>query len=145
MSKDLLWKLTCLAAVLGGAAAMVFAAGFGGCDGMIETAQGGEVPMKCHWTQSAAAWLALIPAACGIGGFLVRDKAGRRALGAVLGISAVCQFVIPSDMGIGVCAMKGMACHTMAGGLKAAAVCLLIAAVIQLIRPGAGERPRRDF
>lgn len=124
---------------------MVFAVLFGGCEGMIETAQGGEVPMKCHWTHIAAGWIALVPIACGIGGLFVKDKAGRRALAVAAAAGAICLFVIPSNMGIGVCAMKEMSCHTMAGGLKVAAFCLMAAAVIQLVCSGMSDRPKREF
>lgn len=145
MKSDMTWKLMAVAAMICSVSAIAFAVVAGGCDGMIETMQGSRIPMKCHWTMIAAGLLAAIPLVCGIVELFVREKAGRRALAAVLGMSAVTLFLIQSEWGIGVCAMEGMSCHTMALGLKVISLCLLIIALIQVIRPGREDAPRREL
>ena len=145
MKAEMIWKLTAAAAMSCSAAAIAFAVVAGGCDGMIETTQGNQLPMKCHWTMIAAGLVSIIALVCSLMELFVHETAGRRALATVLGMNAVVLFLIPSAYGIGVCAMDGMSCHTMATGLKVISLCLLMTALVQLVRSGKKDAPTRDL
>lgn len=137
--------------VLGVAAAVVIAAAavvaiaMGGCTKPIETAAGGQVPMKCHWTMIAVALVEVVGAFSALGLAFVKCKIGRRwlAVGGMLAqVLAVAALYGPF---MGLCGDATMHCHTTAmvvAVLAAVAVVLCLVAAA-LADPKRAEMPKR--
>jgi hypothetical protein len=76
----------------------------------IATANGKQVPMKCHWTGQAELALALPVASVGLLQGFRQSRRSRNALGisgAVLGLAVL---LVPTSL-IGVCSSPDMLCH----------------------------------
>lgn len=118
--------------VLGGALAavcLIAAAAclvVGGCDACVQTADGGCVPMKCHYAVRAAALVEAMAALSCAALCFVKCKVGRRWL-AVSGIAGqALALVVLYTPYVGICANAAMKCHLTA---HAVAVCAGIVAV----------------
>lgn len=98
------------------------------CTGMVETAAGKQVPMRCHYTDVAATLLACLLLVCAIACFVTKQK---MACGIIAVAIGVCGFVIlSSTIGTGICANPDMACNTTAPFIKlCSTLALLIGAV----------------
>lgn len=99
-----------MASALFAAAAAVVSATLGGCDAMLECANG-LVPMKCHWCFSAVFVESVAACVLALFGLAQKTLEGRRAVACAVAVFALvvlteCYAVI------GVCAMASMACHT---------------------------------
>ena len=94
------------------------------CSGMVETAAGKQVPMRCHYTEVAATLLAFLLLVCAIACFVTKQKV---ACGIMAVAIAICGFVIlSSTIGTGICANPDMACNITAPFIK---VCSTVALV----------------
>lgn len=135
-----------VAAVLLGAAA-VLAWAMGGCTAPIETAAGGQVPMKCHWTLVAATLIAALGAFSALGLAFVKCKVGRRWLAAGGVIAQVLVLAVLYTPLMGLCGDVSMRCHVTAAAVAAAgaagAVLCIVAAV--LADPKRAELPKRGL
>lgn len=90
------------------------------CTGLIETAMGKQIPMKCHWTAIAITVVAVVIAVIAIAGIVTEQFT---LSGITIFALATAIFVLVSDsMGIGVCANPEMACHTTIAYAKACAI-----------------------
>lgn len=90
------------------------------CSGLIETAAGKQIPMKCHWTAIAVFVVAVLIAVVAIAGIVTEQFT---LSGIAIFALATAIFVIVSDsLGIGVCANPEMACHTTIAYAKACAI-----------------------
>lgn len=86
------------------------------CSGMLETAAGKQVHMKCYYTGVVAVLVAVLflvnAAVC----FATKQKISCGIMAVAL---AVCAFIVLNDtMGIGVCANPDMACNVTAPYIK---------------------------
>lgn len=145
---DKIWKACSLASALFAAAAAVVSAALGGCDVMLECANG-LVPMKCHWCFSAV--LAESVAACVLALFGLAQKTleGRRAIACAVAVFAL---VVLAEcyVVIGVCAMAGMECHTTRMIVTVLSVLMLAACAVGAVcaaraahaDAGAAEKPK---
>lgn len=98
------------------------------CEGMIETAKGMEVPMKCHWTDVALLYLAVATIVVGIANIIKNSKSILELIG--MGVLAIA--ITMNTVGIGVCKMEGMACHTMKTFAIVIGVVFIVLGILQM-------------
>lgn len=98
------------------------------CEGMIETAKGMEVPMKCHWTDVALLYLAVETIVVGIANIIKNSKSTLELIG--MGVLAIA--ITMNNVGIGVCKMEGMACHTMKTFAIVIGVVFIVLGILQM-------------
>lgn len=95
------------------------------CTGMVQTAAGGQLPMRCFYTGHALAMFGIILLVNGAMMLLTKKLLHGGAVAIAVGIFSIL-VLSGSGLGIGVC-MKAMACHDTAawaklcGGLAVAA------------------------
>lgn len=98
------------------------------CEGMIETAKGMEVPMKCHWTDVALLYLAVATIVVGIANIIKNSK----SILELIGMGALTIAITMNNVGIGVCKMEGMACHTMKTFAIVIGVVFIVLGILQM-------------
>ncbi|WP_082420176.1 DUF4418 family protein [Lagierella massiliensis] len=98
------------------------------CEGMIETAKGMEVPMKCHWTDVALLYLAVATIVVGIANIIKNSK----SILELIGIGVLSIAITMNNVGIGVCKMEGMACHTMKTFAIVIGVVFIVLGILQM-------------
>ncbi len=98
------------------------------CEGMIETVKGMEVPMKCHWTDVALLYLAVATIVVGIANIIKNSKSTLELIG--MGVLAIA--ITMNNVGIGVCKMEGMACHTMKTFAIVIGVVFIVLGILQM-------------
>lgn len=86
------------------------------CAGMVETAAGKQVPMRCHYTGAALLILGILLLVDGILCVVKKEKVVCGVLAAV--ISVFMFLVLGSSLGMGVCANTEMACNVTAAFAK---------------------------
>jgi hypothetical protein len=80
------------------------------CNGMVQTAAGGAVPMKCYWTYQAEMLVSAAALLIALGQFFVKGTEARRLSAIFLIILAIVAILLPQSWVIGVCTKDGMAC-----------------------------------
>lgn len=98
------------------------------CEGMIETAKGMEVPMKCHWTDVALLYLAVATIVVGIANIIKNSKSTLELIG--MGVLSIA--ITMNNVGIGVCKMEGMACHSMKTFAIVIGVVFIVLGILQM-------------
>lgn len=98
------------------------------CEGMIETAKGMEVPMKCHWTDVALLYLAVATIVVGIANIIKNSKSTLELIG--MGVLSIA--ITMNNVGVGVCKMEGMACHTMKTFAIVIGVVFIVLGILQM-------------
>lgn len=97
------------------------------CTGMVETAAGKQVFMKCHYTGVVLTLLAILLLVTAIVCFVTKQEL---ACGIMTAAISVIVFVVLNDsMGIGVCANTEMACNMMVPFVKVGATAELIVGI----------------
>lgn len=100
------------------------------CTGMLETAAGKQVHMKCYYTSVAVVVLAVLLLVSAVVCFVTKQKV---ACGTMTVAIAVCVFLILNDiMGIGICANTEMACNITAPYVKLGATAELILGAVSV-------------
>lgn len=107
------WKILSIVLTVLMAAVAVVAIVMGGCTEMVECS-GGYMPMKCHWTYVAVAFIGCGGAIAALAGAFQAQTGGKRmaALAAVL--FAVVAVLVISPAGIGTCAHADSQCNQTA-------------------------------
>jgi hypothetical protein len=80
------------------------------CEKLIETAAGGTVLMKCHWSGQAEIGIGLLVLCSGILLVLLRSPHVRIGVSLMSALSAVLGIAVPAFL-IGGCAMETMTCR----------------------------------
>lgn len=113
-------KIVSVIGVIAGLAVVIVALTKGACTGMINTAAGGAVPMKCHWSIRVCTMLGVLLA--GVCTFELRLKSKEAVIvSAVVGLAlSVCVFLTLGPV-IGVCGKEDMLCRSTAPIIKIAA------------------------
>ncbi len=100
------------------------------CNGMVETAAGKQVPMRCHYTGVAATLLACLLLVCAVACFVTKQKV---ACGIMAVAIAVCGFaILSSTVGTGICANTDMACNVTAAYIKLGSTLALITGAVSV-------------
>lgn len=119
----------------------------GGCTGAVETAAGGTVPMKCHWTIIAVFLIEVMAAFSTLGLAFVKCKIGRRWL-ACSGVLAQALVLIALYSPLmGLCGDATMHCHLSANVLAVAAAVAIVLCVVAaaLADPKRADMPKRGL
>lgn len=85
--------------------------GIGGCEKLIETASGGQMPMKCHWSFVAIPFIAAIGIIASLLSLAGDSKRSKQVCGAVSVATCAVIAAIPSPIGVGLCTNASMSCH----------------------------------
>ena len=100
------------------------------CTGMVETAAGKQVPMRCHYTDAAITLFAFLLFVCAVACFVTKQKAACGIMAIAIG---VCGFLTLSNtLGMGICANPDMACNTTAPFIKLCSTLALLTGVISV-------------
>ncbi len=117
MKKSWVIKMKNLSNIFAVVAALFFVAisivaiTIGGCEKMIETASGGQTPMKCHWSFVAIPFIATIGAISSMLILAGDSKRSKQLLGGLSLLTCAIIAAIPSSIGIGLCGSTSMSCH----------------------------------
>ena len=111
----------------------------GGCAEPVETAAGGTVPMKCHWTFVATTLVGAVGAVTALLALAGRTKEGRR-----FAAVAAATVLLTTPAGIGLCGNPDMSCHQTALVLWVAAGIALVVGIVQAAKadPKGAELPK---
>ena len=144
--KPVVWKA--LSALLIVLFAILFVVGLvGGCGGMVETATGSQVPMKCHWAFLAVSYVAPLGAIAGLLALMSSQQMARRVVCIMGKAVALVIGLLPSPLGIGACANAEMSCNTSALVASIVSVVAFVLALVLCIKadPQATEKPKRSL
>ena len=100
------------------------------CTGMVETAAGKQVPMRCHYTDAAVTLFAFLLLVCAVACFVTKQKAACGIMAAAIGICGF--FALSNTLGMGICANPDMACNVTAPFIKLCSTLALLTGAISL-------------
>lgn len=115
------------------------------CSECIETAAGGCVPMKCHWTFRAEIPAALLLILISAGQFFLKEPKLRRLSSFFIILVSFTGILLTTNAVIGICMKAGMACHATALFYRIVYGLLILTAVIQLLKADSEQRHKREF
>lgn len=141
------WTIVCIIGAVAFAAIALVSAVIGGCNSMVELANGGSTPMKCHWTFVADAFIGVAGAVIALMGITCNEQTGRRMVGVSVIMLALITACMPTSFGIGLCAMAGMQCQATALAVWALCAVAAIVGIVQVIKsnPAAADLPKRTI
>lgn len=138
------WMLLAVVGVMAMAAVVAVSVLMGGCAKPVETAAGGTVPMKCHWTFVATTLVGAAGVVTALLALAGRTKEGRRFAGITTAAVAAATVLLTTPAGIGLCANPDMSCHQTALVLWVAAGIALVVGIVQAAKadPKGAELPK---
>ena len=138
------WMVLAVAGVAAMAAVVAVSVLMGGCAKPVETAAGGTVPMKCHWTFVATTLVGAAGVVTALLALAGRTKEGRRFAGIATVAAAAATVLVTAPAGIGLCANPDMSCHQTALVLWVAAGIALVVGIVQAAKadPKGTELPK---
>lgn len=131
---DRTWRILCIINALLFVAAIVVSAVMGGCDSLVQTASGGEMPMKCHWTFIATKFIGVIGVISSVAMMGFYEKYARRQVSAINLVTIIVMGLLTTPFGIGICAKSDMHCHTTQLVLLAILAAILVLSVIMIAK-----------
>lgn len=117
----------------------------GSCSGSIETAAGGSVPMKCHWSMRVCMMLLMASVFFGVMQFLLKEKSARLLSAASVVILTIFQLLTCSSIVIGVCAKAGMQCRNTVGVLRVLWFMIITVELIAVLMETHKQHPSKMF
>lgn len=145
MTKNRLWLAAAGLSALGGVAAVASALLKGACTGMIETAAGGAVPMKCHWSIRVCVLLGVLLTAMAIVQIFMKTKEGR-LVSAGIGLLLACSLILTlSSTVIGVCGKEEMICRSTASMIRICAGLSIAGELLGLLGGVGADKPSKRF
>ena len=138
------WMLLAVVGVMAMAAVVAVSVLMGGCAKPVETAAGGTVPMKCHWTFVATTLVGAAGVVTALLALAGRTKEGRRFAGSATVAVAAATVLLTTPAGIGLCANPDMSCHQTGLVLWVAAGIALVVGIVQAAKadPKGAELPK---
>ena len=138
------WMLLAVVGVMAMAAVVAVSVLMGGCAKPVETAAGGTVPMKCHWTFVATTLVGAAGVVTALLALAGRTKEGRRFAGIATAAVAAATVLLTTPAGIGLCGNPDMSCHQTALVLWVAAGIALVVGIVQAAKadPKGAELPK---
>jgi len=110
MAGDRHWKISAGLAVAAGTSLLIIPSVRPACDGLVPTAMGGAVHMRCHFSYRVELLLAVACVLVALTLFLLTGREARRLGGFFLLILGTLAAVVPHPWIIGTCG--GGTCHT---------------------------------
>jgi hypothetical protein len=123
------WDVISIVLVVLSLAATICAFALGGCSSCVETAAGGCVPMKCHWTFIAVGLIQIMAIAAAGMGFTTPGVHGRRVCTAMVALVNVIGLFAFYGPLMGLCASGDMPCHMHALVVSALQIISLVVAI----------------
>lgn len=117
----------------------------GSCPKMIETAAGGSVPMKCHWTMRVCTMLTAFATLMGVLQFFVKEKGAKVISAASTVTVAVCVLLTCSNIVIGVCGKEDMLCRTTTLWVRIIMVVLIVVELVGVYITTRVKHPSKMF
>ncbi len=141
------WSIVSVIGAVVMAAIAIVSAVMGGCDAMVELANGNSAPMKCHWTFVADTFIPIIGVVIALMAITCKDQSGRRAAAVGYIAVAIIAACMPASFGIGLCAMPEMHCHATATVVWALCAVAVIIGIVQVVKsnPAAADLPKRTI
>lgn len=138
------WMLLAVVGVMAMAAVVAVSVLMGGCAKPVETAAGGTVPMKCHWTFVATTLVGAAGVVTALLALAGRTKEWRRFAGIATVAVAAATVLLTTPAGIGLCANPDMSCHQTGLVLWVAAGIALVVGIVQAAKadPKGAELPK---
>lgn len=138
------WMLLAVVGVMAMAAVVAVSVLMGGCAKPVETAAGGTVPMKCHWTFVATTLVGAAGVVTALLALAGRRRRGRRFAGIATVAVAAATVLLTTPAGIGLCANPDMSCHQTGLVLWVAAGIALVVGIVQAAKadPKGAELPK---
>lgn len=138
------WMLLAVVGVMAMAAVVAVSVLMGGCAKPVETAAGGTVPMKCHWTFVATTLVGAAGVVTALLALAGRTKEGCRFAGIATVAVAAATVLLTTPAGIGLCANPDMSCHQTGLVLWVAAGIALVVGIVQAAKadPKGAELPK---
>lgn len=138
------WMLLAVVGVMAMAAVVAVSVLMGGCAKPVETAAGGTVPMKCHWTFVATTLVGAAGVVTALLALAGRTKEGGRFAGIATVAVAAATVLLTTPAGIGLCANPDMSCHQTGLVLWVAAGIALVVGIVQAAKadPKGAELPK---
>ena len=138
------WMLLAVVGVMAMAAVVAVSVLMGGCAKPVETAAGGTVPMKCHWTFVATTLVGAAGVVTALLALAGRTKEGRRFAGIATVAVAAATVLLTTPAGIGLYANPDMSCHQTGLVLWVAAGIALVVGIVQAAKadPKGAELPK---
>jgi hypothetical protein len=115
------------------------------CSACIETAAGGCMPMKCHWTFRAEIPIAILLLLTAVGQFFLKQTESRCLSSLFLLASSIVGLLLMTNVVIGICAHDGSMCGLTALVSGTAYALIIVAAIIQLVTLWNSNRHKRRF
>lgn len=147
--KDTTWRILCIVNALLFLATIIVSAILGGCDTLLQTASGSEVPMKCHWTFVATKYIGVIGLVASIAMTGFYEKYARRQVSAINLVTIIIMAVLTTPIGIGLCAKAEMHCHTTQIILLGVLAVILVFSVFMIakaeFRDDSIEKPKQTI
>ena len=141
------WMAACVVAAAVMAAISAVSFFMGGCPGMLELTSGNSVPMKCHWTFIADAFVGIIGIVMALVAISCKEQSGRRAAAIGYIATALVAACMPASFAIGLCANPDMHCHTTATIVWVACAVAVIVGIVLAAKanPSAADLPKRSL
>ena len=141
------WTIVCIIGAIAFAAIALASAVIGGCNSMVELANGGSAPMKCHWTFVADTFIGVAGAVIALMGITCKEQTGRRMVGVSVIMIALIAACMPMTFGIGLCAKAGMQCQATALAVWVLCAVAAIVGIVQIAKsnPAAADLPKRSI
>lgn len=141
------WSIVCVIGAVIMAAIAAVSAVMGGCDTMLELANGNSVPMKCHWTFVADTFIPIIGVVVALMAITCKEQSGRRAAAVGYIVVAIIAACMPASFGIGLCGMADMHCHATAHIVWALCAVAAVIGIVQIVKsnPAAADMPKRTI
>lgn len=138
------WMILAALGVAAMVAVVAVSTFMGGCAKPVETAAGGTVPMKCHWTFIATTFIGIVGMVTALLGLAGSTKEGRRFAGIASVAVAAAVVLLTTPVGIGLCANADMHCHQTALALRITAGIALVVGIVQAVKadPQGAELPK---
>ena len=138
------WMILAVVGLVAMLAIVAASAFMGGCSKPVETAAGGTVPMKCHWTFVATTFVGILGVVTSLLALAGSTKEGRRFAAIASIATAVVAVLLTTPVGIGLCGSADMHCHQTALYLWVAAGAAVVVGIVQLAKadPKAADLPK---
>lgn len=141
------WTVICIVGAVAMAAIAVVSGVLGGCSTAVELANGSSMPMKCHWTFVADAFVGVAGAVIALTAITCKEQTGRRAMGVALVMCALVAACLPTSLGVGLCANAEMHCHMTAAIVWVLCAVSAVVGIMQIVKsePRDSELPKRSL
>lgn len=140
--KDSAWRALSIVEIVLAALIFIVTIAIGDCSTQIQTAAGGLVPMKCHWTFLACDLMAGVGVVVGILLCLSKSEEVRRKV-AVCCFAVFVAILLAVTIVMGVCTGDMSECKTTAGVIIVICIVGAVVALVQAAKPVKKDLPKQ--